>query len=179
MPIWSIAWADQDALRSLDRWSSIIEAERIARTKSWLDAKPRFDEVDGQIALTSGSLLDGNPPGISWYDRCRFVMSSEPFSITGLLVFKTMKIETQKNLVVTAIALKRFDLRHGEFPTALSDLVPDFLSEVPRDCIDDKPLRYRQAANRSFLLYSVGADGKDNGGDSSLSPDQKNYRNLW
>ena len=35
--------------------------------------------------------------------------------------------QTQRNLVLTAIALKRFWLRHGEYPRTLDELVPEWL----------------------------------------------------
>ena len=35
--------------------------------------------------------------------------------------------------------------------------------------MDGKPLRYRTQANGGFLLYSIGLDGVDDGGDASPS----------
>ena len=48
----------------------------------------------------------------------------------------------------------------------LSELVPEILPSAPIDPMDGKPLRYRRNADGTFLLYSVGADGKDDGGDA-------------
>jgi hypothetical protein len=79
---------------------------------------------------------------------------------------------------VTAIALKRYQLRHGNYPTDLSMLVPEFLSTVPRDPVDGKLLRYRLNPDGTFLLYSVGEDGKDDGGDASL-PKSINGSNFY
>ncbi len=45
--------------------------------------------------------------------------------------------------------------------------------------IDGKPIKYRLEAGGAFVLYSVGADGKDDGGDSALLPDKTNFQNLW
>src|SRR5438876_1076887 len=70
-------------------------------------------------------------------------------------------------LAVVSIAIKRYQLRHGKLPAGLDGLVPEFLAEVPRDRMDGKPLRYRVNAQAGFMLYSVGSDGIDNGGDGA------------
>jgi len=42
--------------------------------------------------------------------------------------------------------------------------------------MDGKPLRYQTSANGEFLLYSIGIDGTDDGGDPKLaSSTAKNY----
>ena len=81
------------------------------------------------------------------------------------LLHEIENLEVQRHLLITAIALKRFHLRHGGYPAELRELVPDFLSTLPIDWMDGKPLRYRRNADGTFLLYSVGEDGVDNGGD--------------
>ncbi len=40
----------------------------------------------------------------------------------------------------------------------------DFLHAVPLDPFDNKPLRYRKD-DQGVIVYSVGPDGKDDGGD--------------
>ena len=75
--------------------------------------------------------------------------------------------ESQRRLLVTALALKRFHLKHGKYPTDLNALVPEFVAEVPRDWIDGQLLRYRLKSDGTFLLYSIGEDGVDHGGDAT------------
>ena len=77
--------------------------------------------------------------------------------------------ETARRLTVTAIALKRYRLDHEAYPASLSELVPAYLSQVPADYMDGKPLRYRLRPDGGFLLYSVGEDGKDDGGDPTYA----------
>ena len=86
--------------------------------------------------------------------------------------------ETQRRLTLTAIALERFRLRNGKFPTELDPLVPQFLSAMPIDLMSAKPLRYRLNADGSFTLYSVGEDGRDDGGDPSAL-NVTNRFGLW
>ena len=78
---------------------------------------------------------------------------------------KVEQVETMRALVITAIALKRYTLRHGQPPDDLGKLVPEFLAKPARDPVDGKPLRYRVAADGSSSLYSVGENGVDDGGD--------------
>jgi hypothetical protein len=86
--------------------------------------------------------------------------------------------ETQRRLTITAIALKRYQLQHGQFPVELDELVPDFLTAVPIDLMSGEPLRYRRHADGSFTLYSVGEDGKDDGGDPHPATPVKEF-DLW
>ena len=90
-----------------------------------------------------------------------------------------MRAETERSLAICAVALKRYSLRHGAPPESLDSLVPEFVSSVPVDYMDGKPLRYRLNADKTFMLYSVGEDGKDDGGDTALMPDKTSLRDLW
>jgi hypothetical protein len=63
-----------------------------------------------------------------------------------------------------ALAVLRCKARHGTLPEGLDALVPEFVEAVPPDPFDGKPLRYRKAGDR-FVVYAVGRDGKDDGGE--------------
>jgi hypothetical protein len=74
--------------------------------------------------------------------------------------------EISRTLTVTAIAIERYRLAHsGSLPSTLQVLVPEFLPEIPKDPMDGEPLRYKREGEDSFLLYSVGYDGVDDGGN--------------
>lgn len=77
----------------------------------------------------------------------------------------TMQAETKRKLVVAAVALKRYKLKNGKYPEMLDALAPSFVRTVPLDPMSGAPLRYRLNSDGFFALYSVGDDGKDNGGD--------------
>src|SRR5207302_4095194 len=94
-------------------------------------------------------------------------------------VRKELSIQTQQQMALGAIAIERYRLKEGHIPRDLSALVPGFLSAVPRDGMDGKALRYRLTANGGFQLYSVGHDGKDNGGDATLRPGASHYPQIW
>jgi hypothetical protein len=78
---------------------------------------------------------------------------------------RAAEAEARRRLLVTAIALERYRLRHGRYPKALQELVPELLSSSPVDFMDGEPLRYCLTADGHFLLYSVGLDGVDDGGN--------------
>src|SRR5262249_26113649 len=99
---------------------------------------------------------------------------------TRRFLLKVAEAESQKEMVVAAIALKRHQLRHGKFPDDLSALTPEFLAEVPRDWMDGQPLRYRLKDDSQFVLYSIGENGVDDGGDPTTThPEIKSYNFSW
>jgi len=81
---------------------------------------------------------------------------------------RTMINEASKRLATVAIALKRFQSANGHLPENLSGLAPEFLATVPLDPADGHPLRYRRNADGTFVLYSIGEDGVDDGGKADL-----------
>ena len=54
----------------------------------------------------------------------------------------------------------------------LDALVPAFIAKVPYDVIDRQPLRYRRTAADQFVLYSVGWNETDDGGQIALIHDK-------
>jgi hypothetical protein len=76
------------------------------------------------------------------------------------------KNDTQLQATRTILALRAYQLTHGNLPPDLDALVPEFLDEVPVDDFDGQPLRY--SAERK-IVYSVGQNLKDDDGDDSRS----------
>jgi hypothetical protein len=65
-----------------------------------------------------------------------------------------------------ALAALRYRARHGKLPDKLDALVPGFLDAVPLDAFTAKPLLYRAAAE-GFVVYAVGENGADDGGQTA------------
>jgi hypothetical protein len=107
-----------------------------------------------------------------------FLLSASVRSLSRVFD-KVMRVEAAKQLIVTTIALKRYQLKHGNYPADLHSLVPEFVSTVPLDPVDGQPLRYRPNADGTFLLYSVGENGKDDGGDFSLEKGVQSSSFYW
>ncbi len=176
VPLWHLSWADQAELFYLNEWQVIIERERIARTNGWAALAGRFD-LQGR-ALPWAPFLEGKSK-IGWYDKMRLLFASENSGISDIMIRKELSVQTQQQMALAAIAIERYRLKKGRIPSELSALVPDYLPIVPRDNMDGKALRYRLAPNGGFQLYSVGQDGKDNGGDPTPRPGSSHYAQIW
>jgi hypothetical protein len=70
--------------------------------------------------------------------------------------------QAQRNLHI-AFALAAYRSDHGAYPKRLGELTPTYLSHVPEDLFSGKALIYRPAED-GYLLYSVGPNGRDEGG---------------
>ena len=71
--------------------------------------------------------------------------------------------EANVNLCRAALAASAFKSDKGQYPSGLSELVPQYLAGVPVDPFDGKPLRWI-AVEDGAIIYSVGEDGDDDGG---------------
>lgn len=60
-------------------------------------------------------------------------------------------------------------LAHGEYPESLDAFTPQFIAKQPHDVIGGQPLHYRREANGQFVLYSVGWNEGDDGGEVGLT----------
>lgn len=65
---------------------------------------------------------------------------------------------------IAALAIERFRRANGgQSPPSLDTLVPAYLTAVPLDPFDGKPLKYTQDAD-GYVIYSVDRDRADDGG---------------
>src|SRR5208283_2844567 len=98
-------------------------------------------------------------------------------------VMKFALIQSQVDLARTACALERFRLAHGNYPETLDALPPQFITALPHDLINGQPLHYRRTDDGRFVLYSVGWDEKDDGGQTAFtksgSVDRNNGDWVW
>lgn len=87
-----------------------------------------------------------------------------PVDVQFIYLVDTDSSETQNALLTVTLALRAYKVEHGGYPATLDALVPAYLAKVPNDPFAlSGPLRYRQQGSR-YVLYSVGPDGKDDGG---------------
>ncbi len=77
-----------------------------------------------------------------------------------------------------SLAVELYRRVHGELPERLEYLVPDGLAAAPEDSFDGMPLRYRRL-DRGYMVYSVGQDGKDDGGKPEPPKDAKAVNETW
>jgi hypothetical protein len=167
---WRQSWSYDDELNMLETYHVMVETMRQAETNGYF--KDAFAERDRKIAA-----LGLNRTNANWL-RVHLGGQSAEFgarsvSVVASILDRVLVAEAWRQCTITAIALKRYQLRHGAFPKELGALAPEFLPAVPRDPVDGKPLRYHLNPDGTFLLYSIGADGIDdggNGGPQALTP---------
>ncbi|HAB19667.1 MAG TPA: hypothetical protein PLX89_26055 [Verrucomicrobiota bacterium] len=123
-------------------------------------------------------ITQGVPPGATaWaspYDI--FVRMLMPAMSNAAI--KAVRAEVTARCAATACALERYRLRTGAYPEKLAALVPDFLSAVPRDPMDNQPLRYARTTDELFRLWSVGENGRDDGGHQRRSEERKKGKGV-
>jgi hypothetical protein len=70
----------------------------------------------------------------------------------------------ERRCAVVLLAAERFRRSQGRWPASLEELVEaGLLARTPKDPYDRAPLRLRRFAD-GLVVYSVGADGRDDGG---------------
>jgi hypothetical protein len=67
-------------------------------------------------------------------------------------------------LLMIDLALRAYRVEHEGYPLKLEELTPQYLAEIPLDPFCGKSFIYRPDTE-DFVLYSVGLDGYDNGGN--------------
>ena len=175
---WRYWWTYPDELRSMKGYQVALESIRRTETNYAL-LSLLHEQEDGINKIG----IDTNSAGSLYFTDInkvdlRALISGAIFVLNP--VFKRVMVaETTRQMAITAIALKRYQLKHGNYPPDLNALVPEFLSKIPLDPVDGQPLRYRQASDGMYLLYSVGENGKDDGGNPALKPGAKLPSYYW
>ncbi len=74
------------------------------------------------------------------------------------------RVRASRTALLTVLAIKRYEKANKAYPASLDELVgAGYLKELPHDPYSSGPLRYKVVGN-DFVLYSFGADMKDDGG---------------
>lgn len=109
--------------------------------------------------------------------RQRFpLIKSLMFAMTRTEI-SAYRLSQTRDASLTLIALTIAKQRHGAYPSALRELTPELLPALPIDMFDGNPLRYA-LVNGKPLLYSIGADRKDDGGRLPMNP-YSHYTSEW
>jgi hypothetical protein len=112
---------------------------------------------------------------------------SPPQSHSGLMLIELLSIPTEKAIfaidqqrvdrigTIAMLEIERYSRRAGHRPDTLGEVFADRPGELPIDPFSGKPLCYKRIdpdsdpKHREYLLYSVGGDGRDDGGNSAKS----------
>jgi hypothetical protein len=168
--VWRFAWLDLAARDELVGARRTLEMARVAaKDKSFAKLRPELD------ALTNSASRAG------FYEKLRHPF--DPFDAgmaTKATPFRSsLRAETERSVVLCAIAIKRYQLRHGNPPPSLEALIPEYFAAIPIDDMDGQPVRYHLKPGGGFILYSVGQDGVDDHGDASMAAGETSSGILW
>lgn len=111
-------------------------------------------------------------------------MRAGPYTIFAKLLLtpvtkpteRSAHVQTYADAARVACALERYRMAMGKLPETLEPLAPEFINRIPGDVIDGKPLRYRLEPDGGYLLYSVGWNQRDDGGQLVWEKDNKEHR---
>jgi hypothetical protein len=165
--LWRYWWSYPDEVRALENYEVFLNSARFAETNGSFHTAMTNQQA-GLAALKLNQTNDvfdtfATPAKADFHS----LLSGEVRTMSSVFN-KVMRIETAKQMTVTAIALKRYQLKNGKYPASLDALVPGLVAAVPVDPVNGEPLHYRPNPDGTFLLYSVGENGVDDGGDPAL-----------
>jgi hypothetical protein len=84
--------------------------------------------------------------------------------MSAMQAFLFSRDQANRDMLRTAVALRAYQIEHRAFPLSLGALTPKFMVSPPQDPFTAAgPFRYKRTRT-GYSLYSVGPDGKDNGG---------------
>lgn len=134
-----------------------------------------FDRMARWLSLTPSQRDqdDGNPGDIleearTQYDLAMGISVAPLDRLSGVL----LKTRTRESATRAMLAIEMYRAERGDLPDSLGNLVPKYLREIPLDAYaEPEPLRYSRKAG-GYLLYSVGADRKDDGGTPPSDPNE-------
>jgi len=95
--------------------------------------------------------------------RKYYIMSGMFLSALDRLTMREADGLARLRVAQAALAVERFRLANGRLPKELNELIPSFLPVVPTDPFDGARLRYKLRP-KGYVVYSVGADGRDDDG---------------
>jgi hypothetical protein len=142
--------------------------------------KPTRDErqsalrkMDDDIRKLAAATKDWKSLGLSILGGPRNAISERVGQVFVCLLMPAMFAAAQAEdrgsmqfaLIRLAFALAAYHADHDAYPAKLADLAPKYVAEVPKDIFNASELHYRQESG-GYLLYSVGVNGKDDGGKS-------------
>jgi hypothetical protein len=134
----------------------------------YLDSIPRMLKIGRADYMEAQPLIDALQSDASEW-RTHYLRNRYRVLVAMVVpAWVRMKQDETKGEAALAVAELAFALKlhkadHGEYPESLDVLSPAFLPVIPADPCTGKPLVYVRQGE-GFLVYSVGLNGKDDGG---------------
>lgn len=154
--LFNIARLDQMIIDSLDPARRVVLPQKVAEFQREVDSLKHH-----------------------YYPYKIFAAIAVPNGAKALQTFAFNQAQADEAQIVCA--LERYRLKHGGYPDALDAMVPEFVESLPHDIIGGQPLKYRRSPDGKFVLYSIGWNETDNGGQylSASQYDKTNGDWVW
>jgi len=161
-----------DVMRRGNRWYD--ELAVAGRKPTYQERKTAFAEIDQKLEELAKSAADPKKlltllfardkgPGKVLSSLLSDILVAMMLPSVGRATVAEDRLVMNNRLVDVAFGLSAYRQETGQYPVQLEQLVPKFLAKIPEDLFVGKPVRYRRKA-QGYLLYSVGPNQKDNGG---------------
>lgn len=171
--LWKHVWREQDEVREIQKMTQELELGRQTSRVGWHEASA---SMETEVEEPFDSFFSGNN-SVSKWERFRFPFSTTSFSFQNAFR-QTLVGETQQQLAIAALALRRYQKWKGAWPASFDDLSQQDLKGPPRDPLGGGTLTYRLDSAQGFVLYSKGENGRDDGGDPTPSKEGEVRSNL-
>jgi len=96
------------------------------------------------------------------------VLKEHGFTFLISMIGHEARMQCEQRAMLLMLLIEARRAGHGAPPESLDDLVPEYFHAVPVDPASERGYGYRPLTDdpfgRTYLLYSFGVDGEDNGG---------------
>ena len=131
-----------------------------------------------QQALASGQDLENELSAmkLKLWSHPSYIMAGLVMPVSRSAISRCAYTHALVNQAMIACALERHHIENGSYPDSLDAVKLADGKPLPPDPMNGKPMNYRKTADGRYALWSVGFDGKDDGGKRTL--DEKKPENT-
>lgn len=141
------------------------------RKPTYAERCAALDAIDEGINILSASAKDWKTLPLSLGNLRQAASLRVGYVLVSILLpacHAAIRLEECSNMLLDmtklAFALEAFRADRGKYPNKLGELAPKYVDELPKDIFTNgADLRYSREES-GYLLYSVGPNGKDDGG---------------
>jgi hypothetical protein len=154
-------------------WYAFEQLEYSRVTDAFLQSVDQWRRGQTDMKTLQASLIADGQPAASkpkwpeFFQHRLFVSMSK--SSTSKIFQKALYAQVRSDQFRLACALERYYLSEGQYPEKLADVQPRFIGKIPHDLMSGKDFIYHRESPKNYVLYSVGADLKNDGGNPAKS----------
>ncbi|MEZ0274875.1 MAG: hypothetical protein ACAH88_08215 [Roseimicrobium sp.] len=148
---------------------------RPLRDRGWPDALAAQHRLHEYLSRTRAEIW--------WHPDKMLTVLSVPAFLR--IVERTAYAQGLVDQAIIACALERYRIEHGGYPDTLRDLSRPGEKPLPLDILSGAPFGYRKTEDGRYILWGVGYDGTDDGGQNNegttarSKPTHRDYQGDW